>query len=72
MQCHGRVFLFLLAIPSVVRVVALHAVPKKAQRQQSLLEEARTQPAHIREGGSVTSDLWFTANSVASASLLMK
>lgn len=59
MHGHGRFFLFLLAVPSVVRVVALRAVPKKAQRQQSLLVEARTQLAHIREGESVTSDLWF-------------
>lgn len=64
MHGQGRFFLFLLAVPSVVRVVALHAVPKKAQRQQSLLVEARTQLAHIREGESVTSDLWFVANSV--------
>lgn len=64
MHGQGRFFLFLLAVPSAVRVVALHAVPKKAQRQQSLLVEARTQLVHIREGESVTSDLWFVANSV--------
>lgn len=51
MHGQGRFFLFLLAVPSAVRVVALHAVPKKAQRQQSLLVEARTQLAHIREWG---------------------
>ena len=68
MHGHGWFFLFPLAVPSIVKVGALHAVPKEAQRQQSLLVEARTQPLPTIEKGKVSHQscglqpaLWFTS-----------